>query len=175
MTTLLGLLGFTAQVVDDTGVNLAPIIMAVVAALGGSGVTAWLTVRRTNKKLDAEVEKIHQEALSLADERGQKNVETMERITHTLEARLTATELALEAARAKLDAAEAKIAALRQEHSAAIAEREERLIAAQRERDDLKTRIAGLEERLADLMAALPGKRRSDPKPGPGSTEERKR
>jgi chromosome segregation ATPase len=150
------------------GVNLTPILIAVIAALGGSGATAWLTISRTNQKLEAEAELIYQQALELSDKRAAANVETMERITRTLSERLTETERALEDARAKLDQAETKIRDLAAKADLIEAEKNRAVVKAEAERDALRRRVNELEERYADLIAALPGKRRNDPPPKAG-------
>jgi chromosome segregation ATPase len=149
------------------GVSVTPIIVGVLAALGGSGATAWLTISRTNKKLEAESELIYQQALSLADERAAKNVETMEKIAHTLSERLTHTEQALDVARGKLAEAESKIRELSARADLLASEKDQAVVRASAERDSLQRRILELEERYADLIAALPGKRRRDPHANP--------
>lgn len=165
MIDLLALLAQSSTPADSGGISLTPILIAVIAALGGAGGTAWFTIRRTNKKLEAESELIYQQALQLADDRAAKNVETMERITKTLSDRLTATEQALEQARQKLNDAELKIRDLAAKADMIEAEKDKAVQKAEMERDALRRRVLELEERYADLIAALPGKRRRDPAP----------
>lgn len=151
-----------AVLLASGAVDPTPIIVAVLAALGGSGMTAFFTLRATNRKLEAQSERIYQEALSLADERAARNVETMQKITATLAARLDATERALDVAKARLETADAKIAELRSNADLVAAERDRAVLAAQFERDKLQRRIVQLEERVTDLLEALPARRRRD-------------
>jgi tRNA A37 threonylcarbamoyladenosine dehydratase len=155
---------FWVMAAAEVGVDPTPIIVAVVAAAGGAGGAAMLTVRNTNRKIEAESEKIYQDALAVAEERAAKSIDTMAKIAKTLEERLTATETALDVAKANLIAADARIDELRTRAELATRDRDVAVAAAQRERDVMQKRISELEERVADLLAALPGRRRGDAK-----------
>ena len=144
------------------GISLTPIIVGVLTALAGSGATAWFTLARTNRKLEAEGEKIYQDALKVAEERAETSYRVMSGIATTLEARLQATDQALVAANAKVEAAEAKIRELHTRAELAERDRDRAIQNAELERDALKARIADLEERYTDLIARLPGRRRRD-------------
>lgn len=151
--------------VAEAGVDLTPVLIAVVAGLTGAGGAAFFTLRNTNRKLEAEGEKLYQEALAVADQRATTAVATMDRIRQTLEERLTATERDLQSARRQLEIYEERLRGLQLAADLAHRDRESAVLAGQRERERLQDRVTELEQQVIDLNLRVspPGRRRRDP------------
>ena len=140
---------------ETSGVDATPIIVAIIAALGGAGGVGWITRRSTNRKLEAEGENLYQQALSAAERRGQEAVATVDNIRRILEERLDAAERELAKLRAELVLRDEQIRRLEAERDAAVSD-------ARREREAMRARIDQLEETVEDLRRQTSGRRRRD-------------
>lgn len=148
------------------GVDLTSVVIAIIAGIGGAGGAAILTRAATNRRLDAEGDKLKQEALLAAEERGQQAVATVDKVRRILEERLSQTERDLEQTRRDLERAEAKIRELQAQIEGGAAERVAILERAAREREALQRRLEELERQTFDLRArAEPSRRHTDRPP----------
>jgi chromosome segregation ATPase len=153
------LIGMGAQ-----AINLTPVLVALVTAAGIALGGTVLTRRSTNRKLESEGDRLYQDALMVAEKRGQEAVATVDRIRHILEQRLDKTEAELDEYRQKLAAAEARIRELELQVEISTLEREAVLAQARMERDALRKHVDQLEAQLSDIeQRAFPGRRRRDP------------
>jgi chromosome segregation ATPase len=145
------------------GVDLGPIVAIIGAVIGSSALTAALTLRATNRKLQAEGEKLYQDALAAAAETAAKNIATIDRIREVLEKRLEATEKELASTRRALEVTEERLRSMRLETEIVARERDAAVTEAAHERELLMVRVKELEAQVADLRAQVaPGRRRRD-------------
>jgi hypothetical protein len=134
------------------GIDVTPIVVAIVGLLGvvaGGGI--WVKTS-TNRKLQAEGSKITQDAINAVEERGAMYVTTMDRIRKVLEERLEATERDLDEAKRALEATEERFRVLRVQADRLQMEKDDAVRLAERERDVLRARIVELERQVHDLQ-----------------------
>jgi chromosome segregation ATPase len=134
------------------GVDLSPVIIAVLGTGGISGLAAVLTYRSTNKRLRAETRTQRADAIKLYEEA----ISSAQLRNSQLEARVDEIRARLEL---RLEKAEAELAA-------AIEAREKVTAEGRLERERLNRRIVELEAQVQDLRRQLPGKRHRDPPRG---------
>lgn len=136
-------------------IDVTPIIVAVVVSIASAAGGAMLTRRSTNKQLSAQGDLLYQQALKVAEERGDAAVATVDRVRRILEERLTEAEDQLRSAREQLRMMEDKLR---------LSESERKGLGTQfeLERDALKHRVAELEREVRDLRDQKPGRRHSD-------------
>jgi hypothetical protein len=138
--------------VAKAGIDVTPIIVAIIGLVGivaGGGL--WVKTS-TNRKLQAEGSKITQDAISAVEERGAVYVTTMDRIRRVLEERLEATERDLVEAKRALEVTEERFRVLRVQADRLEREKDDAVRDAMRERDLLRARIVELERQVDELQ-----------------------
>jgi hypothetical protein len=138
--------------VAKAGIDVTPIVVAIVGLLGvvaGGGI--WVKTS-TNRKLQAEGSKITQDAISAVEERGAMYVTTMDRIRKVLEERLEATEMDLVEAKRALEVTEERFRVLRVQADGCSRRRMMRSVWLSGSVMLLRARIAELERQVHDLQ-----------------------
>jgi hypothetical protein len=138
--------------VAKAGIDLTPIIVAIIGLGGIIGGAGFWVKTSTNRKLQAEGSKITQDAISAVEQRGAVYVTTMDRIRRVLEERLAATERDLVAAKRALEVTEERFRVLRVQADRLEREKDDAVRDAMRERDLLRARIVELERQVDELQ-----------------------
>lgn len=147
----------------NAGIDITPIVVGVVAAIGGAFGATLLTYRSTNVRLRAEGQKLSQDAITAVEQRGQTYVTTMDKIRQVLEERLAKTERDLAEAKRALEIMEERWRDADRALAISQVERGKVVAEADAERERLRQRIAALEAQVEDLRREIPGKRHADP------------